>query len=127
MKGRCLNSKNYNYKNYGGRGITVCKRWMKFNNFLADMGERPDGMSIDRVDNNRGYSKDNCRWATRKEQCRNKRNSHLITFRNKTMILSEWAKEIGTTPTTLTERLRRGWNEEKTISAPIEKRFSNNK
>ena len=72
MKARCLNKNNKKYPNYGGRGITVCDRWLKenplgFNNFLEDMGERPDGMFLDRKDNNLGYSRDNCRWVTRKQ------------------------------------------------------------
>ncbi len=73
MKTRCENPKTKNYKNYGGRGITVCGRWDKFENFLEDMGEKPEGLSIERVDNNKGYFKENCKWATCTEQSRNRR------------------------------------------------------
>lgn len=74
---RCYNSNMQQYDDYGGRGITVCERWHDFESFLADMGERPEGMSIDRIDNDKGYDKANCKWSTRTEQNRNKRNSKL--------------------------------------------------
>lgn len=78
MRGRCLNSKNQNYKDYGGRGITICERWLRptgFLNFLADMGKRPKGRSIDRIDVNGNYEPGNCRWATAKVQSANRRVS----------------------------------------------------
>lgn len=80
MKQRCCNSGNRDYENYGGRGITVCKRWLKFENFLADMGDRPSKRhTIERLDNDKGYRPSNCRWAPREEQNNNRRNRRLVT------------------------------------------------
>lgn len=115
MKARCLNKKNKSYKNYGGRGIIVCKEWMKFENFYEDMGNCPKGKTLDRTNNNGNYCKKNCHWKTRKEQQNNKRNNHLITYKNKTRTIAQWAEKLKINPVTLYTRIYRGWKIEKAL------------
>ena len=110
MKQRCLNKKNSHYKNWGGRGIKICKRWMKFENFYKDMGERLEGTTLDRIDNNKGYLKENCRWATAKEQLSNTRRNHLLTYNGRTMTVTQWASQIGISRMTLHKRVKKGWS-----------------
>ena len=107
MLQRCYNSKNARYKDYGGRGIIVCERWKHLENFLEDMGERPKGLTIERIDNNKGYSPDNCKWATWKEQNRNRRSNHLVTYQGETKCLIEWAEALGIKYHILSNRLNR--------------------
>jgi hypothetical protein len=95
MRARCNNPKHISYPNYGGRGITVCKRWSKFENFLADMGVRPVGTSIDRINNNGVYKPSNCQWATRKEQNNKRRQCHNIKHMGVTKTLAEWCEYLG--------------------------------
>lgn len=115
MKRRCDDPKRPGYKNYGGRGIIVCERWYDFRNFYADMGERPEGMSLDRVDNNGHYEPGNCRWATAKEQANNRRNSHNITYAGFTYTLAEWGKLLDIPESTIRNRLNRQWSIEDTL------------
>lgn len=96
LRGRCNNPNNPGYKNYGGRGITVAEAWLTYEQFIADMGPRPSkDHSIDRIDNNAGYSKENCRWATRTEQRNNVRTNRNLTMFDKTQSLAMWARELG--------------------------------
>lgn len=107
---RCNNINHSEYHNYGGRGISICKRWGTFKNFLDDMGERPEGKSLDRYPNkNGGYYKSNCRWATQIEQCRNMRNNVNITHNGKTKCISAWAKEVDVKGGTIRWRIKHGW------------------
>lgn len=92
MKNRCLNPRDGRYSMYGGSGITICESWKSFEAFLHDMGERPTGMSIDRIDNRSGYSPENCRWATQKEQQRNKRGTHHVMHLGVIKPLIEWCE-----------------------------------
>lgn len=118
MLARCLNPNEQAFPNYGGRGIVVCERWLTFENFYDDMGDPPPGTSLDRVDNNRGYGPDNCRWATPKQQGRNKRNNRLVTRHGETMPMAAWIEHLGLNATTVYERQRRGWPENHLLDPP---------
>lgn len=109
MKSRCLNKKDKSYKNYGGRGIKICDRWLSFQNFYEDMGEPPKGKTLDRIDNDGDYFPPNCRWATRAQQNRNHRRNVVITWKGKTQTLADWSKETGIKYFTLRGRLKKGW------------------
>lgn len=109
MRRRCNNPRELEYHNYGGRGITVCDEWQNFENFYKDMGDPPLGMSIDRIDNNKGYYPENCRWANAATQSNNKRNTIHITFDGKTKTISDWSKEKGVKTDIIRYRLRKGW------------------
>tara|TARA_Y100000310_G_C20370798_1_gene663401 strand:+ start:184 stop:744 length:561 start_codon:yes stop_codon:yes gene_type:complete len=112
MKQRCYNENHTHYSSYGGRGIRVCDRWLaSFHNFLADMGGRPDGMTLDRVNNDAGYNKGNCRWTDSKTQARNRRNSHIITYKGRSMCVAEWSDVTGVEYQCLMARLYRGWSD----------------
>jgi hypothetical protein len=117
--GRCLNPKNKAFPNYGGRGIAVCDEWKTFPGFYADMGDPPPGGSIDRIDNNGAYSPQNCRWATRSEQSRNRRDRKFYTVGGETMLLSDWAARTGFRIGTLHYRLKLGWSIEAAITTPL--------
>jgi hypothetical protein len=95
MLDRCRNQNSPSWANYGGRGITVCERWQTFENFFADMGEPPMGKSIDRIDNNAGYSPENCRWASPYAQSRNMRTNVWLTLDGETRILQDWSDCFG--------------------------------
>ena len=123
MKKRCLNKNHKDYKRWGGRGIKVCDEWLSFINFYADMGDKPKGKSLDRINNNLGYSKNNCKWSTQKEQTNNTRRNVFLTFNNKTLTVSQWAEELEISKFTLFERIRRNWNIEKILSSQRFKRW----
>jgi len=116
---RCLNPKDKSYSLYGGRGILVCERWLDLKNFYADMGDAPANLSLDRIDNEQGYSPDNCRWASQKQQCRNTRRNHCLTLNGTRKTVIEWAEELGVNAKTLYTRKERGWTDERTLTQPI--------
>jgi hypothetical protein len=119
MLARCYQPSNERYADYGGSGITVCQRWRDgFENFLADMGERPARTTIDRIDGSIGYSPENCRWASPTEQQRNLKNNVVLEYSGRSMCVSEWAKEVGLLPSVLSYRLNRGWPIGTALSTP---------
>jgi hypothetical protein len=108
MRKRCLDPKNHNYARYGGRGIRVCDRWLNsFEAFLHDVGERPPGTTLDRIDCDRGYEPGNCRWATPKTQARNRRNTITVSVDGSEMPLAEYAEVSGIKYATLFQRMKR--------------------
>lgn len=115
---RCTNKKQLTYLNYGARGIRISKRWFKFVNFFADMGVCPDSMSLGRIDNNSGYSKENCRWETIWEQASNRRNNNKITYLGETLIVTEWARRTGISRLLIASRKKRGWTPERILTTP---------
>ena len=123
MLKRCLDTEHERYQDYGGRGIKVCDRWLKFENFLADMGEKPDPeLQIERIDNDGNYELGNCRWATRSMQCRNRRSNHRILFNGKLETVTDVAAKIGIKSSTLFNRiLTHGWSVERAIQTPARK------
>jgi len=122
MLNRCRNKNVKSYQDYGGRGIYVCDRWQGergLENFIADMGQRPSELhSIERIDNGGPYSPDNCRWATREEQVKNKRNNHHITANGETLTLQEWARRLGCSHATILMRIKYGMTEQESVSFP---------
>lgn len=125
---RCLNPNVKRYNNYGGRGINICQRWLDgFENFIADMGERPSVYhSIERIDNNGGYSPENCKWATMDEQAKNRSNNYFIEFGGERMILQDWSKRIGINHSNLKKRIER-WGVEEALTRPVKKADCRNK
>jgi hypothetical protein len=112
MRNRC----NRINQDYSARGITYDKRWDSFENFLADMGEAADGMSLDRIDVNGNYHKENCRWATREQQANNTRANVFLEHNGKRQTVTQWAKELGMKPDKLRSRLRYGWSTERALA-----------
>lgn len=128
MLSRCRNEKHRLFHNYGGRGITVNERWFKFENFLVDMGRKPGvDYSLDRIDNNGPYSKDNCRWATDVEQNNNQRPrkpTKFVTIDGITKSLKDWLKETGVSIAAYYQRIHRGMSEEAAIRTPMQNQVS---
>lgn len=117
---RCMNPKNDAYRNYGGRGITICQEWREsFTCFLRDMGFRPGPMfTIERIDNNGNYEPGNCKWIPKAQQSSNRRTNHILIFRGESKPIWQWAAELAIKETTIRTRLHRGWTPEQIFSLP---------
>lgn len=116
---RCYNEDHLHFSSYGGRGIAVCDRWHDFDRFAEDMGQRPDGCSLDRINNEMGYSPENCRWATAKEQANNRRNNTVIEANGVAKTISQWAEDLGTSTSTIASRINIGWSAEDAVTVPV--------
>lgn len=121
MKQRCFNVKTEQYKNYGARGITVCKRWLdSFDNFINDMGRKPTSKhTLERIDVNGNYTYFNCKWATMKEQSNNKTNNRILEYKGVQKTLMQWMSELNLKYTTVLYRLNKGWSIEDAFNKPL--------
>ena len=120
IKARCLNPKDRAYPRYGGRGIRICDRWLTFQNFLEDMGPRPPGTSIERLNNDGHYEPGNCKWATPLEQGNNKRNNRLIEFEGRRMTIAQWGREHGLPRYVIRARIsQHGWSIQRALTTPL--------
>lgn len=125
MRDRCERRANARFNRYGGRGVKVCERWSDYANFLEDMGIRPPGKTLDRIDNNGDYAPGNCRWATQSEQQRNTSRSRVYEYQGKTMCLTDWAVELGISRNTIRSRIDdQGMSFEQAVQQPLKKQNS---
>ena len=116
MRARCLNKKGEKYKHYGGRGISICKRWSDYSNFLSDMGRCPVGFTLERKNVNGNYTPSNCIWASQKTQQNNRRNNSRITLKGETKTVAEWSFLTGIKYRKIWKRIRSGWSAEDALS-----------
>lgn len=119
IRGRCNTPTNPKYPRYGGRGVKVCARWDSFEAFLEDMGPRPEGMTIGRIDNDGDYAPENCRWETPRQQSNNTRRNIRLSINGQTKTLAQWARAAGLKVGTLQRRYHAGWSAEDIIN-PVE-------
>lgn len=124
MRGRCLHKSYQNYKHYGAKGVNICDSWDSFSNFekWALNNGYKDNLTLDRIDNNKGYSPSNCRWITIKAQENNRSNNKRLTYNGVNMTVSEWAEHLNINTQTLYTRLKRGWSVERTLTTPARRK-----
>ena len=123
IKQRCFNHNNKDYKGYGGRGILMCDRWrISFESFILDMGFRPSiEYSIERIDNDKGYSPANCKWILKKDQHKNRRGTKFITYKGETLSYTEWSRKLGLADNVVGHRIKAGWSEEMAVTTKFSK------
>lgn len=122
MKDRCSNPNSPDSPDYHKRGIRVCSRWERFENFYADMGPRPPGFYIDRINNDGDYSPENCKWVSPIDSARNRRSNRILTFKGESKTMTEWSEILGIHQATLSNRINTyGWSVEKSLSTPARK------
>lgn len=121
MLSRCGQPSCERYPRYGGRGISVCRQWLSFDVFYADMGPQPDGKSIERIDNDGDYTPENCRWATHDEQMQNVGHVKFLEWNGERLTRSQWADRVGLHRETIRSRLKRGWTVERALTTPTQK------
>jgi len=120
MRNRCYRVKDKEYANYGGRGIVVCDEWRNsFQKFYEDLGERPEGSSLDRIDTDGGYTPQNCKWSTPKEQAQNRRGTQFISFNGMTKCVAEWERFVGLGRNCIGRRLKAGWDIERALTTGV--------
>lgn len=123
---RCYTPTHHAYARYGARGITVCESWrLSFEQFYKDMGERPAGKSLDRINNNHGYSPDNCRWATQEQQQNNNSATHILHFNGESLSISQWARKLGISRNRIRSRIQRGMSIADALTIPKQSTWAN--
>lgn len=125
MRSRCMNLNNKAYPRYGGRGITVCEQWSEYPVFLKDIGRKPSALhSLDRIDNNKGYSPANCRWATTQQQSRNRRSNKVVEYMGRRQSVADWCDELAMPKNAVYLRLNLGFTIEEAFTRPVLQRKS---
>lgn len=120
MRARCNNPARREYENYGGRGVSVCERWDSFESFVEDMGDRPSlDHTLDRKDNDGDYEPGNCRWATKQDQARNRRSNRVLVVRGVSQVITDWARQMGLSVSTIRARKELGWSDERAVMEPV--------
>ena len=118
-RNRCRNPRADNFRFYGGRGITFSSKFDSFAVFIEEVGPRPAGFQLERVDNSKGYEPGNVRWASRQRQCNNRRTNHVLAMNGRSQSISDWGRELGIRPLTIQARIASGWSAEKALTTPV--------